>query len=102
VRLSTVLRRVGENLRKARWLVGLTQEETASRVKTTVAYYKLLERGATNPTVATLHRLATKLDVAMSELVDVGDRPAPQRRLSEIQAQAPKRGPKPKQRRRDR
>lgn len=57
-------RRVGE-LRRAR---GLTQEQAAARLRMLAPNYARIEQGRQNVTVDTLVRLATLLDVSLSDL----------------------------------
>ena len=83
------------NIRKARWLAGLTQEELASR-GLSYRYLAEIERGERNVTLRTLHDLARILGVSVSDLVEV---PGAKRRrvpLSLAKASAPPRGRKPR------
>jgi transcriptional regulator with XRE-family HTH domain len=101
VEFETFAQRVGANLRKARWLRGWTQDEVAAR-GITYRYYQELERGERNPTLKTLLELAGILGVTVADLVNVpGSRPA-EVPLSARQASAPKRGRKPRPKRRAR
>lgn len=64
---------VGENLKKSRWLVGLTQEQVEG---VTIRHYQELECGRGNPTLETLFRLAEQYGVTVADLVNVpGARP---------------------------
>jgi len=65
-------RAVGANVRKARLLRGLTQEQVAAR-GFTYRFFQELERGVRNPSLRMLHELATALDVTVADLVDVGE-----------------------------
>jgi transcriptional regulator with XRE-family HTH domain len=88
--------RVGQNLKKARWLVGLTQEQVEG---ITLRYYQDLERGKRNATLEMLYMLAKQFRVTVADLVDVpGERPSPVR-LADTHAGAPKTGRKPRPRR---
>jgi transcriptional regulator with XRE-family HTH domain len=75
VDFSTFLRRVGTNVRKARWLVGLTQQEVAARGGITYRHYQELERGRVNPTLRTVRDLALLLGRTVAELTDVESPP---------------------------
>jgi transcriptional regulator with XRE-family HTH domain len=87
--------RVGQNLKKARWLAGLTQEQVEG---ITLRYYQDLERGKRNPTLELLFMLAKQFRVTVADLVDVaGERPSP-RRLADAQAEPPRTGRKPRPR----
>lgn len=66
-------RAVGANVRKARLLRGLTQEQVAAR-GFTYRFFQELERGVRNPSLRTLHDLAHALGVTAGDLVDVGER----------------------------
>ena len=97
--LDVYLRRVGENLRRARWAAGLTQESVAAGT-ITLRYYQELERGVHNPTLRTLLALALPLETTVAALCDV-DRAATNRAADRM-AQGlvgPPRGRKPAKRR---
>lgn len=93
---STFLRRTGANIRKARWLAGMTQEEVAGRGGITYRHYQELERGKVNPTLRTLFELARLLGRPVAELVDV-EPPStkPKVPLTDAKAEPPRRGRKP-------
>ena len=55
---------VGRNVRRARIEMGLTQEELAARAGTSQFYVSSLEAGRRNPTLETVHALATGLGLA--------------------------------------
>jgi transcriptional regulator with XRE-family HTH domain len=95
VEFSTFLRRTGANIRKARWLARMTQEEVAGRGGITYRHYQELERGKVNPTLRTLFELARLLGRPVAELVDV-EPPStkPKVPLSETKAEPPRRGRK--------
>lgn len=64
---------IGENIKKARKKVGLTQKELGKRLgikQQTVAMY---ENNATNIKLSTLCRIANALDVQVSTLIDGTD-----------------------------
>lgn len=93
---GSFLRRVGDNLRRARWAAGLTQEEVAA-LGITYRYYQELERGQRNPTLRTLHMLAEQLHTTVAALCDV-EPVATSRaaeRMSNYQLKPPPRGRKP-------
>jgi transcriptional regulator with XRE-family HTH domain len=71
VDFSRVAKLIGQNVRRARWLRGLTQEQLASR-GFTYRYLQEIERGVRNPSLRTLADIADALDVPLSELVDLG------------------------------
>jgi transcriptional regulator with XRE-family HTH domain len=72
----TRLRRVPEpldaftaNLRRARNERGLSQEAVGDRAGMTQSQYGRIERGEVDPSIKTLARLATALEVAASDLL---------------------------------
>lgn len=87
-------------LRKARWRLGLTQEDAALRSKTTPRYYAEIERGRGNATIITLFDIAHALKVTLADLVDVEG--VPRVALDNLDVHPPPRGRKPKPRRRPR
>jgi transcriptional regulator with XRE-family HTH domain len=92
------MRRVGSNVRKARWLAKLTQEQASAEVLT----FRLLgelERGRGNPTLRTLFMLAHRLGVSVRDLVEIGtEKPLPVP-LRDAVVEKPKPGRKAKPRR---
>jgi ribosome-binding protein aMBF1 (putative translation factor) len=93
VDFSKLLKAVGANVRKARWLRGLTQEELASK-GLSYRYLAEIERGERNVTLRTLADLAKILGVTVGDLVEI---PGVRRRavpLHRAKASAPPRGRK--------
>jgi transcriptional regulator with XRE-family HTH domain len=73
--------RFGQNLRRARQLAGLSQEELGERAELHRTEVGRLERGDRIPRIDTLLRLAGAMAIPPAELVDGIDwTPAPQRR----------------------
>ena len=60
---------VGRNVRRARILKGLTQEELAERAETSQFYVSSLEAGRRNPTVEMVVTLAGALDMDYLDLM---------------------------------
>jgi transcriptional regulator with XRE-family HTH domain len=91
------LQSMGNNLRKARWAAGLTQEQVAAR-GISYRYYQELERGQRNPTLRTLSEIAQILGVPVVALVEVesGEKVRKRVTLAELDAVAPKRGRRPR------
>ncbi len=87
-------RRVGENIRRARWLRGLTQEQVAAK-GFNYRFYQEIERGTRNPSLRTLHDLARALDVSVLDLLDIGQ-PRMNPPLRRLRPEAPRRGRKPR------
>lgn len=88
-----VLRRLGKNLRKARWLREMTQLDVAA-TGINFRYYQELERGVRNPSFRMLFELAQVFGVRVVDLIDVGERAKPID-LARAKATPPKRGRKP-------
>lgn len=59
----------GRVLRAKRKALGLSQEELAARAGIAMRYVSLLECNKRQPTITTLHALASALDVRMSEFI---------------------------------
>lgn len=57
---------VGRNIKRCRISAGLTQENMRDR-GINYRFYQRLESGSTNPTLHTLHRVATALGVSVAE-----------------------------------
>lgn len=66
----------GQILRSRRVSLGMTQSALADRVKLTVSYVSLLERGARSPRLAQVGAFAKALGVAPYELLGGPSRPA--------------------------
>lgn len=64
-----VRRIVAKNVRKLRTAAQLSQEEMAVRMGVEQTYVSGLERGVRNPTITTLDRAATALNVKIAELL---------------------------------
>ncbi len=59
----------GNNLRKFREHMGISQEELSFRSNLDRSYISLLERGRRKPTINTIFALAEQLNVTPSEMV---------------------------------
>jgi transcriptional regulator with XRE-family HTH domain len=57
--------KIGERIRKARMLSGLSQQNIADELGLTVASYSNIERGVTDITVSRLYQLATLFNVGI-------------------------------------
>lgn len=62
---------IGANLRKARWLAGLSQEAASADVLT-FRLLAALERGDGNPTLRTLWLLAQRYDIEVRDVIETG------------------------------
>ncbi|MGE4303219.1 MAG: helix-turn-helix domain-containing protein [Novosphingobium sp.] len=65
-----IRQRLAFNLRRLRQHRGWSQEEFAHRADIHRTYVSDLERGARNPTVTVVDRLASALEVKVGELLD--------------------------------
>jgi transcriptional regulator with XRE-family HTH domain len=72
---STVAAAVARNLRALRSGRGFTLGELAARSGLSKGMLVQLERGSTNPSIATLCRAADALGISVPRLVEVGDAP---------------------------
>lgn len=73
---AVFLKRLGENVRRARWRKGLTQQQAAGESFST-RYLADIERGSRNVTMRTVFDLAALLDVRVADLINVGERGQP-------------------------
>jgi transcriptional regulator with XRE-family HTH domain len=62
--------KIGERIRKARMLSGLSQQNIADELELTVASYSNIERGVTDITVTRLFQLAKLLNVSVYFLLE--------------------------------
>lgn len=59
----------GQNIRKARTKIGLTQEQLAERASLHVNYYARVERGEENPSYETIEKIVKALKVKSSAVL---------------------------------
>ena len=64
-----IRQRLAQNLRRLRTEKGWSQEEYADRAGIHRTYISDIERGARNPTIMILEKLAQALDVKAAELI---------------------------------
>jgi transcriptional regulator with XRE-family HTH domain len=96
VTYEELLASVCENIRRARWAAGMTQEEVAAR-GFALKHYQEIEAGARQVTLKSLARLSDIFGVPVAALVETEGRAALATRVP-LAAQAvtpPKRGRKP-------
>jgi transcriptional regulator with XRE-family HTH domain len=65
---------LGKAIRELREKRGLTQEAVAHDAGVTTATLGVIERGLSNPTWATLRRIASALDASMVELARLAEK----------------------------
>lgn len=62
-------RKLGENIRRIRTSKGISQGEIARRLEVDKGFVSNIENGKTNPTLATIAKLAKALNVSVGELM---------------------------------
>jgi transcriptional regulator with XRE-family HTH domain len=77
----TLKQAVGQNVRTARLVCGLTQEELAERINRSTETVSNIERGKNPPSLETLRDMATALNVSLDGLVTGTGRPISVARL---------------------
>jgi transcriptional regulator with XRE-family HTH domain len=65
-----IRKRLGNNVRRLRQEKGWSQEEYADRAGIHRTYVSDIERGARNPTISVVEKLATPLGVSAGTLID--------------------------------
>lgn len=68
VKITTVSKRIDQNLRKVRKRKAITQEQLALDAELNRAYIGYIERGERNPSTDTLVKIAKALKASLSEL----------------------------------
>lgn len=68
---SELLKKIGERIKQVRTEKGISQQELAAALDYEKSNMSRLESGRINPRIGTLHKVATVLQVSLSELVDV-------------------------------
>lgn len=63
------LRKVADNMRKARYEAGLTQLELAKKSGLSTNYISRIERADVSPTIETLEKLAKALKIKSSNIL---------------------------------
>lgn len=69
-----ILKNLGENIRKLRINLGISQEELAFKINSARNFIGCIERAEKSPTIYTLYRIANALNVKLEELVKDVDR----------------------------
>ena len=68
--VMTITKRFGANVARLRKDRGMTQEAFADAAGIARSYMSDVERGARNPTIVMVERIANALNVKMGELLD--------------------------------
>lgn len=64
-----ILKQFGENIRKFRKRLGITQEQLADEAKIERSYMGTIERGERNPTLLKVYNIAKALKVKAAQLL---------------------------------
>ena len=67
--MSNEAKRLGKNLKRIRIQKGISQGDIVRALKMDWAFVSNIENGKTNPTLATITKLAKTLGVSVSELL---------------------------------
>lgn len=70
MRMSDIAKVIGQRIRNRRTAKGLSQEKLSELVGCHPTYIGQIERGEKNATVESIERIATALDVPLSELFE--------------------------------
>lgn len=70
VKNEKVIKAFGIRLRELRLSLGISQEELANNADIPISQVGRIERGENNPTISTIHVLATALNTTMAELMN--------------------------------
>lgn len=97
--LAAFRRRVGANVKRARWAAGLTQEEAAARRGIDLRHYQKIEAGRVDPKVSMLYSLAAGLGTTVAALVEIDPVATKKARERMSVAKRPPTGRKPHARR---
>ncbi|WP_418500393.1 helix-turn-helix domain-containing protein [Flagellimonas sp.] len=68
-----VLKKIGENIKKARLEKGYTQVDLVGKVEAKIDTTNIsrIEKGRTNATIHTLYRISQALDVSLSDICNL-------------------------------
>lgn len=67
--MSDIFQRFGDNVRKRRKLLGLSQEELAFKIARDPRSVVAIETGKRNPTMSTIHKICSALKIRSSDLL---------------------------------
>lgn len=67
--MDEINRQLGQRIQEARRVKGWTQEDLAHHAGLDFSYLNQLENGKRNPSLATLHKIATALGVPLKDLL---------------------------------
>jgi XRE family transcriptional regulator, regulator of sulfur utilization len=67
-RIDTIYKEIGKRISGARAKRGWTQEKLAAESDVATAHIGFIEQGRRRPTLSTLHKLATALNISLEQL----------------------------------
>lgn len=67
---TTVIKRLGKNIKRYRLVVGITQEQLAELVNVHQTYIAKIETGKSSPSVKLLYLISRKLKIRLSNIFD--------------------------------
>lgn len=67
-RIETIYKEIGTRILHARTKRGWTQEKLAAESDVATAHIGFIEQGRRRPTLSTLHKLASALDMSLEQL----------------------------------
>ncbi|MGH7204532.1 MAG: helix-turn-helix domain-containing protein [Candidatus Levyibacteriota bacterium] len=67
--MANIYQKLGESVRKYRRKAGLSQEELAVKAKLDLTSVSEIESGLRNPSLKTLHKLASALRITVNDLI---------------------------------
>lgn len=68
--MGTIYGKLGENIKKSRRKMGISQEELAEKAKIDPKSIVQIEAGKRNPTLKTIRKIASSLKIKLSDLLD--------------------------------
>ena len=68
--MSSIYEKLGNNIKKYRKKIDLSQEELAVKAKVDLTSVNEIESGLRNPSLKMIHKLANALGVKIKDLVD--------------------------------
>lgn len=67
--MGTIYGKLGDNIKKARRKIGMSQEELAEKAKIDPKSIVQIEAGKRNPTLKTIKKIASSLSVKLTEIL---------------------------------
>ncbi len=67
---TTVLKRLGKNIKRYRLMAGITQEQLAELINVHQTFIAKIEIGQSSPSIKTLYAITRKLNIKLSKIFD--------------------------------